>query len=257
MTALRVSTTTHDQVAVIRVDDPSTSNALSHRARVQATAALESVAADRDIRAVVLTGGDDTFLSGGDIGELAADPTTAMAARDGDRFWQALDDVPVPVVAAVAGPVLGGGCEVALACDLVVAADGAVFGLPEVGLGILPGAGGVQRWGRVAGRLRAAAVALAGQTVDAWTAWDLGLVSRVVPQQRTVAAGVALAAEVAARPPLAVRSVLASLADVEEVPLSVATARDRDRVTALLGTADAREGFAAFLEQRPPRFIGR
>lgn len=132
-----------------------------------------------------------------------------------------------------------------------------MFGLPEVGLGILPGAGGLQRWGRVAGRIRTGAVALAGQTVDAWTAWDLGLVTRVVPRRRVVAAGVGLAQAVAAQPPLAVRSVLASLDDLDEVPMSTGVARDRARVADLMRTDDARGGFTAFLEKRSPRFTGR
>jgi enoyl-CoA hydratase/carnithine racemase len=161
------------------------------------------------------------------------------------------------MVAAVAGPALGGGAELALLADLVVAADTAVFGQPEVRLGILPGAGGTQRWARAAGRYVAAGLVLAARTVDAFEARDLGIVDRVVPAERVVAAAAAVAGQIAAHAPLALRAARGAVRRSEELPLSAALEHERAQLVALLSTEDHREGIDAFLEKRAPQFTGR
>lgn len=253
----RVSTTHAGHVAIVRLADPATRNALDGDMQARLAEALLAAAADDDIRAIVLTGGDDLFASGADIRELArTDPMEVMAGRR-RVLWDALADIRTPIVAGVAGHVLGGGCELTLACDLVVAGDTAVIGLPEIRLGIIPGAGGTQRWGRLAGRLRTAEHVLTGRTVDAWQALDLGLVNRVVPAQRTVAAAVALAQEVASMAPLAAQNATEALDQIDESPMTAAMDHDRALMSLLLSTRDATEGLTAFVERRRPNFEGR
>lgn len=249
-----VGTTFQEGVAVVRLHDPKTRNALSPSMRRDAAGALRRAAIRKGVRAIVLTGGEDHFVSGGDIRELA--DAVELEPVEDDALWRSLAEVRVPVVAAVAGHALGGGCELALACDLVVAGARAVFGLPELSLGIIPGAGGIQRWGRLVGRMRAAEAALAGARIDAWTAMDIGLVNRVVPRGRTTAGARALAREIVDRAPLAVTAGVDALRAVEEVTLSESVAADRARASALLRTEDASEGMTAFLEKRPPLFRG-
>jgi enoyl-CoA hydratase/carnithine racemase len=179
------------------------------------------------------------------------------AASPRAEAWRRLDRVEVPLVAAVAGWALGGGCELAFACDVVVAADTAVFGQPEAKLGLIPGAGGTQRWARAVGRFAAADVVLAGRTVDAFEARELGLVAKVVPAERVVVAGVALAQRIAAGAPLSLRAAKAALRAAEELPLSEGLRHEREQLLRVLATEDRTEGITAFLEKRPPRFAGR
>jgi len=253
----RVTVTIDHGIAVVQLSDPATRNALDGDMQHRLADAIRAADTNPDVRVIVLTGGNTQFASGANIAELRS--LTPEAITDDTRrvMWEALEQARTPMIAGVAGHVLGGGCEVALACDLVVAGDRAVLGLPEIRLGIMPGAGGVQRWARLAGRLRAAEAALTGRTVDAWTAMDLGLVNRVVPQERTVQGAVALAREIAAHGPLATRAVTDAVDRVEELPLSSALERDRAAMAQLLVTHDAREGLTAFLEKRPPTFEGR
>lgn len=253
----RVTVTIDDGIAVVQLVDPATRNALDGDMQHRLADAIRATDGDPAVRVIVLTGGNSQFVSGANIAELRT--LTPAAITDDTRrvMWDALGAARTPIIAGIAGHVLGGGCEVALACDLVVAGDRAVLGLPEIRLGIMPGAGGVQRWARLAGRLRAAEAALTGRTVDAWTALDLGLVNRVVPQERTVEGAVALARQIVVHGPLATRAVTDAVDRVEELPLSDALERDRAGMADLLDTHDAREGLTAFLEKRSPRFEGR
>jgi enoyl-CoA hydratase/carnithine racemase len=247
----------HDRVAVITISRPGTRNALSTEVLRGLSTGLDRAEADDGVGAVVLTGGPRIFASGADIRELRA--TTPAAYLQSERLaaWQRFARFPKPAVAAVAGYVLGGGCELALTCDLVVAADNAVLGQPEIRLGILPGAGGTQRWARVAGRYRAAELVLAGRPVDAWTAQRMGVVNQVVPAERVVEAGIAAARSIAVHSPVATRLAKAALRASEELPMTGALDHERALLATLLSTDDHREGIDAFLEKRPAHFTGR
>lgn len=209
------------------------------------------------MRAIVLTGGPKLFASGADVRQLREISPVEYAASERGRSWRRFGAVETVLVAAVAGYALGGGCELALAADLVVAADTAVFGQPEVKLGLVPGAGGTQRWARAAGRYAAAGVVLTGRNVDAFEARDLGLVHRIVPAERLVPAATALAAEIAAHGPLAVRAARGAVRRAEELPLAAALEYERQQLLLLLSGEDHVEGITALLDKRAPRFTGR
>lgn len=246
-----------DHVAVLTISRPEARNALSTDVLTGLSSGLDRAEADRDVRAVVLTGGPRIFASGADVRELRATTPADYVQSQRLTAWLRFPRFTKPSVAAVAGYALGGGCELAMTCDFIVAADNAVLGQPEIRLGILPGAGGTQRWARVAGRYRAAELVLNARTVDAWTARQMGLVNEVVPAERAVDAAVALARSVAVHSPIAARLAKAALRASEELPLTGALDHERALLGTLLSTDDHLEGIDAFLEKRPARFTGR
>jgi enoyl-CoA hydratase len=247
----------HGAVALVRIARPEVRNALDEATLEAVTAALEAADADPDIGAAVVTGGDRVFAAGADIRRMVERTAVDVIRGGQERRWRRLRQLGLPLVAAVNGYALGAGCELALVCDLVVAGDGARFGQPEIRLGILPGAGGTQRWARTAGKHAAMEVALTGRMVDADEARRLGVVSRVVPAHLTVATALALAAEIAAMPRLAARQVKRAVLAAFETPLEAGLELEREAFHVLLGTEDRLEGMRAFLEKRPPRFTGR
>ena len=244
-------------VAIATIAAPETRNALTTELLEELVVRLVELDADPAVRAVVLTGGTTLFASGANVRELRDIEPAAYAMSPRLDCWRRLNDLSTPMVAAVAGPALGGGAELALLADLVVAADTAVFGQPEVRLGILPGAGGTQRWARAAGRYVAAGLVLTARTVDAFEARDLGIVDRVVPAERVVAAAADVAGQIAAHAPLALRAARGAVRRSEELPLSAALEHERAQLVTLLSTEDHREGIDAFLEKRAPEFTGR
>ncbi|MDL2336069.1 MAG: enoyl-CoA hydratase-related protein, partial [Chloroflexota bacterium] len=196
-----------DAVAVVWLNRPDVLNALDYRTIGELVEALEELDRDESVRCVVITGaGERAFAAGADIKEMAdATPITMSVANNFAR-WERIRRVRVPLIAAVRGIALGGGCELAMACDMVVAADDAQFGQPEIKLGIIPGAGGTQRLTRALGKAKAMELILTGRNIGAAEALERGLVSQVVAREETLPAALALAAEVAAMPPLAVRA---------------------------------------------------
>lgn len=245
------------RVAVVTIAQPETRNALTTEVLTGLAAAFDRADSDPHVRALVLTGGTRIFASGADVRELRDTAPADFLSSARQAAWQRFAAFGKPTVAAVAGYVLGGGCELALSCDLVVAADTATFGQPEVRLGLLPGAGGTQRWARVAGRYRAASVVLAADTLDAWTAAEYGMVAEVVPAERIVTAGVALAERLAQFSPVAVRLARQAVRTSEELPITPALAHERSLLATALSTQDHVEGINAFLEKRQANFEGR
>ena len=201
--------------------------------------------------------GDKAFAAGADIGELA-DQTPERLAADGHfDAWERIAAVGLPVIAAVRGYALGGGCELAMSCDLIIAGDDARFGQPEIRIGVMPGAGGTQRLARAVGRGLAMELILTGRMLGAEDARVAGLVNRVVPAAETVTVALDLAAQIAAMPPLAVRAAKQAILAAAELPLAEGLRRERAAFFALFATQDQREGMAAFLEKRPPTWTGR
>ncbi len=245
-------------VALVTIDRPDALNALDANVMVSLATAFQRLEADPTCRAIVLTGsGTRAFAAGADIkGMVDATPGT-IGVAGGFEHWATIAAVGVPVIAAVRGFALGGGCELALQCDIIVAADDATFGQPEIKLGIIPGAGGTQRLGRALGKARAMEAILTGRSIDAREADRLGMVSLVVPAEETLDRALELASRVAAMPPLAVRSAKAMVNAAQELPLGEGLRLERRVFFDLFATEDQHEGMTAFIEKRPPRWTGR
>ena len=247
-----------DGVALLVMDRPEVLNALNF-AQVEAIAdALEALDEDASCRAVVLTGaGNRAFASGADIAELAQQTNASLTASNDFRHWERITATRKPIVAAVRGFALGGGCELAMACDMIVAGDDAQFGQPEIRLGVMPGAGGTQRLTRAIGKARAMEMILTGRIMGAREAEAHGLVSLVVPSEATVPAALELAGRIAAMPPVAVEAAKAAVNRAEELALADGVQFERRSFYGLFDTDDQTEGMAAFTAKRAPAWKGR
>jgi enoyl-CoA hydratase len=255
---VRVAFPTLDGVALVTLDRPEALNALSFELVDALASALEKLDSDPAARAIVITGsGGRAFAAGADIRELSTESYASL--RDGARFgsWDRVWAVGLPLIAAVRGFALGGGCELALSCDMIVAGEDATFGQPEIRLGVMPGAGGTQRLTRAIGKARAMELILTGRSIGAAEAATLGLVTSVVPSEATVDAALDLAARIAAMPPLAIRAAVAAIRGADERALADGLARERDAFFRLFDTRDQAEGMAAFVEKRSPAWTGR
>jgi len=247
-----------DGVAVVWLDRPEVLNALDYRTLGELLSSLESLDDDESVRCVVITGaGDRAFAAGADIKEMAdATPVTLSNANNFAR-WERLRRIRVPLIAAVRGFALGGGCELAMACDMIVAADDATFAQPEIKIGIMPGAGGTQRLTRALGKAKAMELILTGRNLSAREAYERGLVSQIVAREETMPAALALAAEIAAMPPLAVRAAKEAVNRAHELSLESGLEFERRNFFMLFASDDQKEGMAAFIEKRKPTWKGR
>jgi enoyl-CoA hydratase/carnithine racemase len=244
-------------VGLLRLNRPEARNALSAEMREQIAAGLERLDADPEVRCVVLAGSDEYFAAGADIKAMAERPLDAAPDPAGAAFWARLAAVQTPTIAAVAGYALGGGCELALACDMIVADAGARFGQPEIRLGIIPGGGGTQRLTRVLGKQRAIELVLTGRSFEAATAAEWGLVNRLAAPGRWLEEALELARKVAERPPLAARLAKRAVLSAEDTGLSAGLKAERELFEQAMASEDRVEGMRAFLEKRDPDFKGR
>jgi len=249
---------THGHVGLIRLNRPQALNALCDQLMEELGAQLLAFDAEPGIGAVVLTGSDKAFAAGADIKEMRDRSYPDVFLHDfiGAR-WETVLQVRKPVIAAVNGFALGGGCELAMMCDLIVAGDGARFGQPEINLGVLPGAGGTQRLTRAIGKSKAMDLCLTGRMMDAAEAERCSLVSRVFPAAELVAEALKIAEKVAAQSPVAAAMVKRAVNAAFETTLAEGVRAERALFLSLFGTADQREGMAAFAEKRKPVFGGR
>jgi enoyl-CoA hydratase len=245
------------RVALLRFNRPKQLNALNGQVMDELCNALEALDRDEAIRVLVVTGNDRAFAAGADIGEMADASPIDMLRTNRIAQWDRVRRIGKPVIAAVAGWCLGGGCELAMALDLIVAAEGARFGQPEINLGVIPGAGGTQRLTRAVGKSAAMEMILTGEPIDAREAHRLGLVARVVPNELVVEDALALAATIATKSPLALRLAKEAVNAAYEMSLTDALAHERRLFYLLFGSEDQKEGMAAFLEKRDPDFTGR
>ncbi|AVT37244.1 enoyl-CoA hydratase-related protein [Plantactinospora sp. BB1] len=248
----------NEGIGTIRLDRPPM-NALNTQVQEELRAAATAVSADPDVRAVIVYGGEKVFAAGADIKEMADMSYVDMAERAADlsSALGALARIPKPVVAAITGYALGGGCELALACDWRVVADDAKLGQPEIKLGIIPGAGGTQRLARLVGPARAKDLIMSGRMVDAAEALRIGLADRVAPADRVYAEAVALVRPYLTGPAQALRAAKQAVDGGLEMDLASALAWESQLFAALFATDDRREGMAAFVEKRRPDFTGR
>jgi enoyl-CoA hydratase len=244
-------------VAVVTLNRPEALNALSDELMAELVETLEALDRDEEVRCIVVAGSERAFAAGADIGEMA--DATAIDMYEGRRTesWAAVRNVRTPIVAAVSGYCLGGGCELAMACDLIVASETARFGQPETGLGIIPGAGGTQRLTRAVGKAKAMDVILSGRFLDAVEAERAGLVARVVAREAWLEEARAVARAIAAKGPVAQRLAKEAVNRSFDTPLEAGLDHERKLLYLAFASDDAREGLTAFTEKREPDFRGR
>ena len=252
-----VSAETRGAVGLARLDPPDARNALSPELMEELASLVERWDENAEIRCIVIAGGDKWFAAGADIKVMAKRTHAETLTSPAAGFWPRLAAIRTPLVAAVSGYALGGGCELALACDMIVAAESAEFGQPEILLGIIPGGGGTQRLARVMGKQRAMELVLTGRRIGAAEARELGIVTSVAPDDGWLDAALELAGTVAERAPLAVRLGKQAVLAAEETPLSAGLDHERRLYELAMATEDRVEGMTAFLEKRKPEFRGR
>jgi len=252
------SSGTVDHVALVTINRREALNALSFDLLDELAATLERLDRDPDCRAIVLTGaGTRAFAAGADIPELAAQTAVSLTVDGRFASWGRIAAIGTPLIAAVRGFALGGGCELAMICDMIVAGEDAQFGQPEIKLGVMPGAGGTQRLTRAVGKAKAMELILTGRMMSAAEAEASGLVTSVVPAEATLEAALELAGRVAAQPPLAVRAAKEAILRAHELSLSAGLEFEQRAFFMLFASEDQTEGMAAFTDKRPAHWTGR
>lgn len=246
-----------DGIATVRLNRPDVLNALSMPLRHRLAEVFEGFTDDEGLRAVVLTGDERAFAAGADIADMSKVGTVDMYLRHNERLWGAVANCPYPVIAAVNGYALGGGMELAMHADIIVAGRSAKFGQPEVKVGIMPGAGGTQRLTRAVGKFNAMRLCLTGDIITAEEAYAMGLVSDLVDDDQVFAHAMGLARRIAGLPPIAVQQVKEVILHGQDASLGAALALERKALQILFSTDDKKEGMAAFLEKRKPSYTGR
>lgn len=257
MAGLVETTLDEYHVALLRLNRPEARNALSAEMMDEIASELERLDPDPEVRCIVIAGSDEVFAAGADIRAMSERTFEEALRHPASSFWRRVAAIKTPLVAAVSGYALGGGCELALVCDMIVASDTALFGQPEITLGIIPGGGGTQRLARVLGKQRAMEYVLTGRRFDAGMAMHWGLVNQVVGKNQWLTEAVELARTVAERPPIAARLAKQAVLAAEETGLSAGLENERRLYELAMATEDRVEGMQAFLEKREPKFEGR
>ena len=241
-------------LALLRLNRPEVLNALNLQLRRDLAAAFSRLDADPQVRVIVLAGSERAFCAGADLNEYVDATPPEIIGRQMDQLWGAISGCRKPVIAAVRGHTLGGGCELAMHADIIVAGERARFGQPEVKIGLMPGGGATQRLTRAVGKFAAMKILLCGEPFDASAALEMGLVSEVVPDQEVEARALALAAQLAALPALALQFIKEAVLEGMNLPLDQGLQFERKSFQLLFSTADKTEGIRARLEKRPPQF---
>jgi enoyl-CoA hydratase len=243
-------------VATVTLNRPKALNALSPALMDELIAQLTQLDDDRSVRAIILTGGTQVFAAGADIKAMATASPMEMVTRRNIARWALIREVRTPIIAAVSGYALGGGCELAMMCDIILASETAQFGQPEINIGIIPGAGGTQRLTRAVGPYRAMQMVLTGEMLNAHDAYAFGLVTKVCPAEALLSEARRLAETIAARPPLAVQMAKQAVRFAAETTVREGLEIELRNFYLLFDTADQKEGMAAFIEKRKPEFRG-
>jgi enoyl-CoA hydratase len=246
-----------NDIVVFRINRPQVRNALNIEVRMRLADEIARFGADGDIRCLIVTGSDAAFAAGADIGEMADASPVEVMARNVQKYWRAIGDCPKPLVAAVEGFALGGGLELALCADIIVAGEGARLGLPEVKVGILPGGGGTQKLSRLIGGKRAMLLLMTGRMFSAAEAHSMGVVSEVAPTGQALARAIEIAREIAAMPPIAVMQIKEIVNAGLNAPLDTALMLERKAFQLQFATSDQKEGMRAFMQKRKPKFEGK
>ena len=257
MTEIVDSSVDEHHVALLRLNRPEARNALSPEMMDRIADELERFDPDPEVRCIVIAGSDKVFAAGADIKAMSERSFAEALTHPSSGFWRRIAAIKTPMVAAVCGYALGGGCELALACDMIVADEGATFGQPEITLGIIPGGGGTQRLARVLGKQLAMEYVLTGRRFDATSALEMGIVNKVVKEGRWLQEALALARSIAEQPPIATRLAKQAVIAAEETALTAGLENERRLYELAMATEDRVEGMRAFLEKRDPDFKGR
>jgi enoyl-CoA hydratase len=252
-----VVTDVQQHVGVVTLNRPEVLNAISVGLMDQLIAALEVFDRDPSIYIIVLTGSEKAFAAGADIGDMAEASLLDMYERNNLARWMRVKAIRKPIIAAVSGFCLGGGCELAMHCDIIVASESAQFGQPEINIGVMPGAGGTQRLTRAIGKFRAMEMVLTGRFISAQEAYEAGLVSKVVSKEQFLAEAMRLAQLIATKPPLALKLAKDAVLAVDDMPLAAGIEYERKLFYSLFATQDQKEGMRAFVEKRKPKFEGK
>jgi enoyl-CoA hydratase len=242
-----------DDIVIFRLNRPAVRNALNLEVRTRLADEVTRHAADAAIRCLIITGSDTVFAAGADIGDMAEAGPVEIMARNLQKYWRAIMDCPKPVIAAIEGFALGGGLELALCTDIIVAGETARLGLPEVKVGILPGGGGTQKLARLIGAKRAMLLLLTGRMFSAAEALSIGVISDVAPAGQALAR----ALEIAAMPPISIQQIKEIVNAGLNAPLDTALMLERKALQLLFATGDQKEGMRAFKEKRKPKFEGK
>ena len=245
-----------DGVRLVRINRPEVRNALNMATRLALADAFGTFASDKNVRAIVLTGDEKAFAAGADLKESVDASPSEIMLRNTHLLWRTIEDCPKPIIAAVNGYALGGGCELAMHADIIIAGEGARFGQPEIRVGIMPGAGGVARLTRLVGKFKAMRMLLTGAQVTAVEAESMGLVSEVVPDDRVLDHALEMAQTIAAMPPIAAQQIKEVMIASQDASLEAGLALERKAYQLLFDTKDKQEGMAAFFEKRKPEFKG-
>ncbi|OLD05064.1 enoyl-CoA hydratase [archaeon 13_1_20CM_2_54_9] len=248
---------TEPPVGIIRLNRPKVLNALSFDVLREIVDALEKFDKDETIKATLLTGSDEAFSAGADIKELSEATPVSLIERNQFALWDRLKRTAKPIVGAVSGYAYGGGCELAMNCDIIIASETAKFGQPEINIGIMPGAGGTQRLTRTIGKFRSMEMILTGQPITAREAEKHGLVNKVVPVEAYLQEAKKLAMQISQKAPVAVRLAKEAVLKAFDTPLEEGLQYERRNFYLLFSTEDMKEGMKAFTEKRPPHFKGR
>lgn len=244
-------------IVVLRINRPQVRNALNLEVRTRLADEITRCGTDNAVRCVIVSGSDTVFAAGADIGEMAEAGPVEVMSRNVQKYWRAIMDCPKPIIAAVEGFALGGGLELALCADIIVAGDGAKLGLPEVKVGILPGGGGTQKLARLVGRHRAMLLIMTGKIFGAAEALGMGVVSEVAPAGKALARAIEIAGEIAAMPAVSIMQIKEIINAGLNASLDTALMLERKAFQLQFATRDQKEGMRAFLEKRKPKFEGQ
>lgn len=257
MTYSTLLITTENRCALVRFNRPEVLNALNMKLMEELVEALERLDGDPGVHVIILTGNEKAFAAGADIKEMADASAVDMLIRDQFARWDRIRKIRKPIIAAVSGFALGGGCELSMACDIIIASESAKFGQPEINIGVMPGAGGTQRLTRAIGKARAMEMILTGSMIGAEEALRLGLVNRVVPVESYLEEAKSLAREIASKPPVAVRLAKEAVLKSFDTTIEGGLEFERKNFYLLFATDDQKEGMKAFVEKRKPDWKGR
>lgn len=245
------------KIAIVKINRPEAKNALNTEVRQQLAQVFTELSDNDSIFAIVLTGGENVFAAGADLKEMATATSTEMMLRHTERYWNAIAQCPKPVIAAVNGYALGGGCELAMHSDIIIAGKSAIFGQPEIKVGLMPGAGGTQRLFRAVGKFHAMRMIMTGCMVPAEEAYVMGLVSQITEDDQTIPTAIQMAQSLAKMPPIALQQIKEVALMSEDVPLNAGLTLERKSFQLLFSTQDTREGINAFIEKRKPSYQGQ